>query len=67
MMFQRVVYRIVPNHACNDFNGEPKLIKLKYFVVGESKDGKSWLVETAGWRGKANRHYVKKSECTEVE
>ena len=66
-MFQRVVYRTVPNHACNDFNGEPKLIKLKYFVVGDSQDGKSWLVENAGWQCKANRHYIKKSECTEVE
>ena len=66
-MFQRVVYRIVPNHACNDFNEQPKLIKIKYFVVGESKDCKSWLVERAGWQGKANRHYIKKSECTEVE
>ena len=62
-----IVYREVPNHKANDFNNEPKTIKLKYFVVGESRDGKSWLVESAGWQGKANRHYIKKNECTEVE
>lgn len=62
---QKIVYREIPNCKANDFNNEPKTIKVKYFVVGESSDGKSWLVERAGWQGKANRHYIKKSDCTE--
>ena len=61
---ERVVYREVPNCNSNDFNKEPPTRIIKYFVVGESKDEKSWLVESAGWRGKKNRHYIKKSECT---
>ena len=61
----KVAYRIIPNKNHNDFNKEPEYIKAKYFIVGESKDGESWLVEKAGWQGKRNRHYIKKSEFLE--
>ena len=56
----KVVYRELPNKNANDFNNEPQTIREKYFVVGESKDGKKWLVERAGWQGKRNRHYIDK-------
>lgn len=57
-----VLYRIMTNPRSNDFNSEPSEIKVKYYVLGESKNGKTWLVERAGWFGKKYQHYVKKSE-----
>ena len=63
---RRFVFREIPNKKCNDFNDEPQTIKVKYFIVRESKDKQSWLVERAGWQGKKQRHYIKKSECSEV-
>lgn len=31
--------------------------------IGESKNGKTFLVERAGWHGKKHQHYIPKADC----
>lgn len=55
-------WRICINPRSNDFNKEPDYIVVPYTIIGESKNGKSYLVERNGWHGKRHQHYIPKRE-----
>lgn len=55
-------WRICSNPHSNDWNNEPEYIAVPYDIVGESKNGKAFLVERAGWHGKKHQHYIPKTD-----
>ena len=58
----RKAWRVCDNPRRNDFNDEPTFIAVPYTIIGESKNGKSYLVERNGWHGKKHQHYIPKRE-----
>ena len=44
----RRAWRVCDNPHSNDWNDEPEYIAVPYDIVGESKNGKAYLVERAG-------------------
>lgn len=58
----RRAWRVCVNPRSNDWNNEPEYIAVPYDIVGESRNGKSFLVERSGWHGKKHRHYIAKHE-----
>jgi hypothetical protein len=55
-------WRVCDNPRCNDWNDELEKIVVPYTILGESKSGKSYLVERNGWHGKRYQHYISKGE-----
>lgn len=58
----RRAWRVCDNLHSNDWNDEPEYIAVPYDIIGESKNGKAYLVERAGWHGKKHQHHIPKSE-----
>lgn len=56
----RRAWRVCDNPHSNDWNDEPEYIAVPYDIIGESKNGKAYLVERAGWHGKKHQHYIPK-------
>lgn len=56
------MYRVIPNTQSNDFNNEPVYRVLQYKIISISIDGSKYLVESAGWQGKQNQHWLNASE-----
>lgn len=56
------VWRVCSNPHSNDWNDEPEYIAVPYDIIGESKNGKAFLVERAGWHGKKHQHYIPKAD-----
>lgn len=55
-------WRVCYNPHSNDWNDEPEYIAVPYDIIGESKRGKAFIVERAGWHGKKHQHLLPKSE-----
>ena len=60
---KRKAWRVCSNpHSHDYFSDEPEYIAVPYTILGESKRGKSYLVERNGWHGKKHPHYLPKRE-----
>lgn len=61
-MTRKRMWRVCYNPHSNDWNKAPEYIAVPYDIVGESKSGKAYIVERAGWHGKKYQHMLPKRE-----